>query len=296
MKKIPEGFAVILFTFTSLLAILVSQVFSSQEGVHSASSGTQSILYIILFTAMTVIFSAAVLFVARRKGMRIVKGLFMVLSLYVIFVVSLPLSIILVTAQVYVINSYSILEVYAIWFGIPVIMAYLLLFRREWYVMNTVGILLCVGLSSIWGITLNAWYTVLLLSIFAVYDYIAVYRTKHMIDLADVSIKGGMPMLFYIPERRGTSMHDVSIESGREGSGTMLLGFGDVALPSIMVVSSAIYGSYSLFPFIILPIVGAVAGMILLFIFARKPAPGLPYINAGAILGFLAAFLISVYL
>lgn len=72
----------------------------------------------------------------------------------------------------------------------------------------------------------------------------------------------------------------------------LMLGFGgDVALPSILVVSSAVYGISHPLPFIGLPLAGALAGMAFLFFFNKnRPAPGLPYINTGAILGFLIAF------
>ncbi|MCL4328219.1 MAG: presenilin family intramembrane aspartyl protease [Candidatus Thermoplasmatota archaeon] len=299
MRRLPELIAISIFVATSLLAILVSWVLNTQEGVQGASSNTQSTLYIVLFLVLTLIFSAGILYFARKRGMRIIRAVFIIISIYVVFVVSLPLSFLIVNGLNYVVPlsdlvAYTML--YGIWFAIPVYMAWALIFRPEWYVVDALGILLSVGLSAIWGITLNAWFSVALLSIFAVYDYIAVYRTKHMVDLADTSIKSGMPMLFFIPERRGIKMKDVSIEQGRKGTETMLLGYGDIALPSIMVVSSARLGNFAIFPFVVLPIVGAVIGMIILFAFARKPAPGLPFINSGVILGFLFSVVISMSL
>lgn len=288
--------AIGLFVFTSVLALLVSMVFQQEGAVSSQSSGAGNLLYILWFMILTLAFSGAILYVARKKGMRVIRGLFIILSLFVIFIVALPISELLVTAQYYLINAYSDYEIYGIWFGIPVIMGYLLLFRQEWYVLNVLGMLLAVGLSAVWGIILNAWYSALLLAVFAVYDYIAVYRTKHMIELADASIKGGLPMLFMLPGRRGAKLADIREESTRKEGGVMLLGYGDIALPCVMVVSSASLGNFSLFPWFILPLAGAVAGMLVLFLSARRPAPGLPFINAGAIAGFLVSVLLSGYL
>ena len=67
---------------------------------------------------------------------------------------------------------------------------------------------------------------------------------------------------------------------------------GDIVFPCIMVASSALYGEKNLIPFLLLPLAGAIAGiMVLLFTKVSKPAPGLPFINSGAIAGFLVAFL-----
>ena len=65
-------------------------------------------------------------------------------------------------------------------------------------------------------------------------------------------------------------------------------------MPSILVVSAFTY-SYPVnwFYFVLFTMIGVLAAMFLLFFTnVEKPAPGLPYINTGAILGFLAAFIL----
>src|SRR5688572_4920470 len=59
----------------------------------------------------------------------------------------------------------------------------------EWYVIDTVGILVAAGTATIFGISLGIVPVIVLLAGLAVYDAIAVYRTKHMLSLADTVIE-----------------------------------------------------------------------------------------------------------
>ena len=177
-------------------------------------------------------------------------------------------------------------------------MVILLIFKYEWYVVDVAGFFLSAGVASIWATIIGVWSSVLFLAVFAIYDYIAVYRTKHMISLAGTAMDSRLPMLFVFPSEKGTSMNGMSFPktsappSERTGSGTFILGFGDIVFPCIMVASSALYGEKNLIPFLLLPLAGAIAGiMVLLFTKVSRPAPGLPFINSGAIAGFLVAFL-----
>ncbi len=136
------------------------------------------------------------------------------------------------------------------------------------------------------------WAAVIFLAVFAVYDYIAVYKTKHMVSLARIAVDEEMPMLFVIPENSGFKMKNVTFENRGEGN-VLMLGFGDIALPSILVVSSALFDVSHIVFFTIFPLAGALAGMVVLyFTNVNRPAPGLPYINTGAIAGFILAFII----
>ena len=88
-------------------------------------------------------------------------------------------------------------------------------------------------------------------------------------------------------------MDSISIEH-REGNKALLLGFGDIAIPTVLVVSSSVYGIQRSLLFFILPLLGGIAGMTyLMFFMKRRPAPGLPAINSGVIAGFALALLLT---
>lgn len=187
------------------------------------------------------------------------------------------------------------LQYYIIVFAAPAIMVLLMIFKNEWYVVDAAGFFLVSGVSSIWGLIIGVWASVAFLIVFAIYDYIAVYKTKHMVSLARVAVNERLPLLFVFPGEKGVKLKDINLgEGGGKGDRkVLLLGFGDMVFPSIMVVSSAIYGKADFLPFFLFPLIGAIAGMsVLLFTKVARPAPGLPMINSGAVAGFLLAFLI----
>jgi presenilin-like A22 family membrane protease len=151
----------------------------------------------------------------------------------------------------------------------------------------------------------------LLLIILAVYDALSVYKTRHMVSLAEGVIKIKAPLLFVVPKSRSYSFRkeaatvsssqaqDQSVGSAESGSpaagkrGAFFLGLGDAIIPTILVVSA--YSSLPAGGFlgINLPTIGAMLGTYLGFIALMttsrdKPQAGLPFLNSGVILGFLA--------
>ncbi len=86
------------------------------------------------------------------------------------------------------------------------ILATLLLYKYpEWYVIDGLGILIGAGVASIFGVSLEVIPVLILLVLLAVYDAISVYKTKHMITLAEGVIDQKTPILFVIPKRKNYS-------------------------------------------------------------------------------------------
>ncbi|GGM67877.1 hypothetical protein GCM10007108_02380 [Thermogymnomonas acidicola] len=270
-----------IFVASSLFAVYLAEaLIEISPGIKSTSS-TSGISIVFVYIAVAIAFTFVILFVARRRRISILRYVFYVLIAYVTFFVSSILAAIV---------SVNIVEYYVITFAIPVVILVFLLVSNEWYVIDLAGFFLSAGVSAVWGVEIGIWAAVVFLVAFAIYDYIAVYKTKHMVSLARVAVDESIPLLFVSPSRRNFTMRDLTFDNRGEQE-VLMLGFGDVALPSILVVSSAVYGISHPLPFIGLPLAGALAGMAFLFFFNKnRPAPGLPYINTGAILGFLIAF------
>jgi presenilin-like A22 family membrane protease len=174
-----------------------------------------------------------------------------------------------------------------------------LLYRYpEWYVIDSLGILLAAGVASIFGISLAILPVLILLVLLAIYDAISVYRTKHMITLAEGVLSQRAPILFVVPRRRGYSFIKEGVAIGDEERGAFIIGMGDLIMPSILVVSAQVFleGGGGLFT---APVLGAMAGSLAgLLVLLRavgkgKPQAGLPPLNAGTIAGFLLGCLIS---
>ena len=167
----------------------------------------------------------------------------------------------------------------------------------EWYVIDTLGILIAAGAASIFGISLTIVPVIILLTILMVYDAISVYKTRHMITLAEGVIDMKSPILFVIPKKRGYSFRKDGIGSIGEGErAAYVIGMGDLIMPSILVVSANVFLDTARIGFITIPALGAMIGSViglalLLTVVQRgKPQAGLPPINGGAILGFLAGY------
>lgn len=221
----------------------------------------------------------------RKRLAGILRWVFIGLIAYIVFYVWLYVG-------AYVAQTY--LQYYIIIFAAPAIMVLLMVFKNEWYVVDAAGFFLVAGVASIWSLIIGVWASVGFLAVFAVYDYIAVYRTKHMVSLAKVAMDERLPLLFVFPGEKGVKLRDLKFREEGEKSErkVLMLGFGDMVFPSIMVVSSTMFGQPDIIPFFLLPLIGSLVGMYLLYFTSiSKPAPGLPMINSGAISGFLIAFL-----
>jgi presenilin-like A22 family membrane protease len=178
------------------------------------------------------------------------------------------------------------------------VLSSLLLYKYpEWYVIDGLGILIGAGVAAIFGASLEVLPVVILLILLAVYDAISVYKTKHMITLAEGVMDMKTPILFVIPKRRDYSFIKEGIgklDSGGERA-AFIIGMGDMIMPSILVVSANVFvQGWRLGGFINLPALGAMIGslvglmVLLYFVMSGKPQAGLPPLNGGTILGFLA--------
>ncbi len=178
----------------------------------------------------------------------------------------------------------------------------LLYLYPEWYIIDTLGILIAAGAASIFGISLDIIPVLLLLSILMVYDAISVYKTRHMVTLAEGVIDIKSPILFIVPKRRGYSFMREGIGDLDSGDrAAFVIGMGDLIMPSILVVSANVFlNSTRLAGIITLPALGAIIGsviglaLLLTVVQKGKPQAGLPPINGGAILGFLAGYGLSL--
>jgi len=172
-------------------------------------------------------------------------------------------------------------------FAVGVIL--LLIKYPEWYIVDSFGILMTAGIIAIFGISLSIPLILALLFILAIYDAISVYKTKHMITLADTVVGESIPLLMVAPKKKNYSfLKEKGLEEERDA---LFMGLGDVVIPGILASASYFAGSFVVSFFTIL---GSFIGFIILMTLVSKgkPQAGLPLLNGGAILGYV----ISSYL
>jgi len=185
------------------------------------------------------------------------------------------------------------------------LLVYTLVKYPEWYVVDAIGIVTAVGVTAIMGISFAILPAILLLAGLAVYDAWAVYRTKHMVALADELTSQRLPVLLVIPKhanysfRKQKSLRE-QVEKGEERE-AMFIGLGDLIIPGVMSVSAFTWldstgpGLGGVPPNVLVAvatIVGSVIGFTILmrFVMRGNPQAGLPLLNGGAVAAFLVAY------
>lgn len=276
----------ILFLVASLIGLVMALEMESVSPTNPSQNTSAGFGYVIYFIVAVILMSVVILYISKKKKLGILRIVFVVSMVFVIYIVS---------SLLYALLPITYPEYYFLSFGTPVLFLYLLLFRQNWIVINIAGILTAAGLAAIWGVDLGLYAAIVLMIAFAVYDYIAVYKTKHMLDIARATTSSNMPLFFIVPENLNFEMKDADIDRPSDGEeenrrGAIMIGFGDIAIPNVMVISSYLYGGT--ISFFALPLIGGIVAMFILFSFIKRPAPGLPFLNTGVLIGFSIAILL----
>ncbi len=304
-KYIPFiGMAFVLL-LVQLIAVALSKPFDvNQIKAFSNPEATSNVIY---WLAIILVFTAFILVLVKLNKKWIIQAfiLFTVVStLYYVFYAFFSTFL-----SKEPINLLPILGI-SLFITLPLILSILLsigltivLYKfPEWYVIDIVGIIIGAGAASIFGISLDIIPTLLLLVLLAVYDYIAVYRTKHMITLAEGVMDLRLPILLVIPKHWNYSF--LTEKFDKEEREAFFMGLGDAVMPTLLVVSANFFvkaASYTL-PLIgpvNIPAIGAIIGtfagfsVLMGFVIKGKPQAGLPFLNGGVILGYVAGSLIA---
>lgn len=299
-----DGPAVLFLALLFLASIGLAMAFSATFdalGIR-AFEDPESIANPIIYLVIVVAFTALILLIAKF-GKRILIKYFVLGSVLVtIYYVAWPL---LATA-VGIGNPIGTAEVAG---GLlAVALTALLWFYPEWYVIDAVGVAVAAGAAGIFGISFGLLPSLLLLVAFAVYDAIAVYRTKHMLSLADSVLELRLPIMFVVPKTRRYSfleetrkIREPDPNEKPEAREAMFMGLGDAVIPAILVVSSLTFldpavlagGVSGPLAVALATLAGSLLGFgaLMWFVLKGRPQAGLPLLNGGAIVGFAAALL-----
>ena len=180
--------------------------------------------------------------------------------------------------------------------AIPAIFILTFLIRRpNWIIIDISAFLLSVGVISIFGISLAPTPAIVLLAVLAAYDAISVYKTKHMISLAESVTKLKLPMLFVIPLTKDFSFD--GIERGGKGEKkAVYIGVGDIVVPNILVVSAQCFSTSPYIGFIklsaLMSLLGGLFGLAVLLKIAKRAHAGLPFLNIPTIAGYFISQLL----
>jgi presenilin-like A22 family membrane protease len=190
---------------------------------------------------------------------------------------------------------------------VALVLMVLLYLHSEWYVVNTVGVLVGSGVIVMLGVAFVPTLIIVFMIAAAIYDAWAVYKSKHMLDLADTMINLRLPILLVAPQEKGysfveetTSMRGKNAppappsknaqKKKKKGKNAMFMGLGDVIFPGMLVLSAAQWLDHSgAFAVAISTLIGGIVGYFALMTYVArgKAQAGLPLLNGGSILGYI---------
>ncbi len=287
----PLGLAIFML-IVQVIALALAVPLKSND--MSAFENPESLLNPLIYVVLILIYAIIILAIIKYKLRWLLKAIitFAVLStlIYVFigvsgFFIDDPLSSVIVMAGSLV---------------LAIALTALMIVYPEWYVVDVIGLLTAAGAAALFGVSLAVLPTLLLLIALIAYDYIAVYKTKHMLTLAEGVTELNLPVLFVLPTKLNYSYirNKAKIKDRKEGEReTFIMGLGDAVMPTILAVSANVFIDAPGIGFVNFPALGTVIGtlvshaVLMYYVLKGKPMAGLPFLCTGAIIGFAAGCL-----
>lgn len=182
--------------------------------------------------------------------------------------------------NVWMIPFGSLLMIFLVlaWFLIPMVSIH-----------NVVIILGIAGAGSIIGSGFTPQGVIILLMIFSLYDFIAVYKTKHMVKMAEDMIESRAVLGLIVPmELSGFWEH---LDEVKPGGKFYILGGGDVAFPMILAISVLPFGLINSLIISFFSLMGLLFTF-LIFTSEKEALPALPPIALFSIIGYIVSNLL----
>jgi presenilin-like A22 family membrane protease len=327
------------FVGSIVLAMLMADTLqaSLEPVVQDPEDPTNPLLYL----GMVVVFTLALLLVARLGLQGVIQAVVLGAVFFLMAFLFEPLLGAVGLLPGGTVGGFPLSRVVS--GGLAAVLTVLLYVYPEWYVVDAVGVSVAAGAAGWFGFSFGLVPALILLVAFAVYDAIAVYRTEHMIDLADEVMGLRLPILLVVPKTLDYSfleddqgIDDGDDEAAEDGSeepadpdevdpaagdedqagdaqgeeetahpgdrDALFMGLGDIVIPGVLVVSALVFladqettreAVLGLAPNVFVSLAtlaGATVGFVVLMrgVLKGSPHAGLPALNGGALVGFLA--------
>ena len=320
-----------MFVTSILFGVFIQPFYNFEEMRAFGEEGTTEAGNILFELFMIFLFTIAVIWLARKGKEVVIKTIVFLALGYSLLLAVMPVLVILD----YLLGLNSGPALFSlICLGIAGGMMYTLHRYPEWYVVNTVGVLVGSGVIVMLGIAFVPVLIILFMVLAAIYDHWAVNGSKHMLELADTMIDLKLPVLLVAPKdtsytflkQDGDVMESAKprLEAPPEWAemrmakpksrDALFMGLGDVIFPGMLVISSITFlpeigpvvfdfwGDPSkpihLGPMMVGmgTLLGGLLGYAALMtqVARGKPQAGLPLLNGGSILGYLLSGALAI--
>jgi presenilin-like A22 family membrane protease len=280
------------------------QITSSQ--IVSGPSNALLLLAYIIFLAVVMILIFR--FYHGAKLFRVIEGVVIFIASFYVFLVIIA----------YFTQSSNVATI-----GAAIMAILLVAAKNKWVKLkNVAAIIASIGVGAVLGFGFSFFAAIIFMGLLAIYDFVAVFITKHMITLANVVTDNNLAFMVDMNEveavpksnfsakelseynkyvkssgQRGKRILSVMKKTGSMGmvpiSANVALGTGDLAIP-LMVAVSAYKLTLSFVPSFFIAL-GAVLGLILTMFILRKykrALPAIPPLFLGVLIGFALYYLV----
>ena len=257
-----------MFIGTIGIGMFIQPLYDIPEARAFGEEGTTKSGFILFELVMIGLFTVAIIWLAR-------KGLEVLIKAIVMLALGLSLF--------YALQPFTLIILYLTGLATPasvglsalvITIAGMVSLHRypEWYVVNSVGVMVGAGVIVMIGISFVPTLVIIFMLLAAIYDYWAVHKSKHMLELADTMIGLKLPVLLVSPKEKGYSFLDQegdimrdSINAGemtppppgydgvmeaemvdeaerlrpkKKSRDALFMGLGDVIFPGMLVISA----------------------------------------------------------
>ena len=257
-----------MFIGTIGIGMFIQPLYDIPEARAFGEEGTTKSGFILLELVMIGLFTVVIIWLARKGLEALIKGIVMLALGLSLFYALQPFTlIILYLAGLATPASVGLSALVITIAGMVALHRY-----PEWYVVNSVGVMVGAGVIVMIGISFVPTLVIIFMLLAAIYDYWAVHKSKHMLELADTMIGLKLPVLLVSPKEKGYSFLDQegdimrdSINAGemappppgydgvmeaemvdeaerlrpkKKSRDALFMGLGDVIFPGMLVISA----------------------------------------------------------
>ena len=297
-----------MFIVTIGIGIFIQPAYDFSEARAYGDEGTTQSSFILLQLLLIGIFTVVIIWLARKGLDYLIKGIVMLALGLSLFYAIQPFIALIFFNIGFSSVAYFGLSVLAITIG-----GMVALHRYpEWWVVNSVGVMVGSGVIVMIGISFVPTLVIIFMVLAAIYDYWAVHKSKHMLELADTMIGLKLPVLLVAPKEKGYSFleqeGDIMQDSPppppdvmeaelvdrqermkpkKKSRDALFMGLGDVIFPGMLVISAISflpdwgpeiwnpYGTFYMAQIVVAigTLIGGLLGYVLLMTFVAQGNP-----------------------
>ena len=298
-----------MFIVTIGIGIFIQPLYDIPEARAYGDEGTTQSSFILLQLLLIGIFTVAIIWLARKGLEHLIKGIVLLALALSLFHAIQPFTLLIL----YIIGFATKYSVVLSAVAITIASIVALLEYPEWWVVNSVGVMVGSGVIVLIGISFVPTLVIIFMVLAAIYDYWAVHKSKHMLELADTMIGLKLPVLLVAPKEKGYSFleqeGDIMQDSPppppaevmeaelddwwedkkpkKKSRDALFMGLGDVIFPGMLVISAISflpdwgpeiwnpYGTFYMAQIVVAigTLIGGLVGYVLLMTFVAQGNP-----------------------